>query len=475
MVSNNIQSDESQEGHLMRSLLSSISSTLCIVVLVSCMTPPCVAELANPLLVTTFRCDMTPPLEQPLESLDRLRVVEQPLWAKGVILDARGQRYVLCALDWCELDNGAHEALVNAVAKAAGAEPSCVAIQTVHLHSAPLVDTDAWLLLASAGLLKVQIKPDVIDAMQERLAAAVQQSLPQFEPFNQIGTGQAKVDRVASSRRPVNAKNEVMPRFSTCKDPAVRDLPEGLIDPFLKTITFACDGKPLVRLHYYATHPQTTYGDGRASSDMVGDAREALEKKEGVFQIYFNGCGGDVTVGKYNDGSKTCRPELAQRLQAGMEASIAATTYTPVQSLRWQTCPVEFPRRTDAGFGLEATLEQIKNTKPDTEQCGPAGTAAIRAAFHQRKGTPIDLSVLEIGDVRIVHLPGEPMVEFQLFAQMLNSKCFVAVAGYGDCAPGYLCTERAFTEGGYEPTGSNVKPESEVILKQALTILLNGN
>ena len=41
-------------------------------------------------------------------------------------------------------------------------------------------------------------------------------------------------------------------------------------------IRLARAGKPLVRLHYYASHPQTKYGDGRASSDMVGDAREAL-------------------------------------------------------------------------------------------------------------------------------------------------------------------------------------------------------
>jgi hypothetical protein len=33
-------------------------------------------------------------------------------------------------------------------------------------------------------------------------------------------------------------------------------LPGGLIDPMLKTITFATGDTPLARLHYYATHPQ---------------------------------------------------------------------------------------------------------------------------------------------------------------------------------------------------------------------------
>ena len=92
------------------------------------------------------------------------------------------------------------------------------------------------------------------------------------------------------------------------KDPKMAQAPEGPIDPWLKTITLARGDKPLVRLHYYATHPQTFCCDGRASADFVGLAREAVERQDKVFQIYFTGCSGDVTVGKYNDGSPRPRP-----------------------------------------------------------------------------------------------------------------------------------------------------------------------
>jgi hypothetical protein len=97
---------------------------------------------------------------------------------------------------------------------------------------------------------------------------------------------------------------------------------------------------------------------------------------------------------------------------------------------------------------------------------------ALRVAFHQRVQQPIELSSLEIGQVFILHLPGEPMVEFQLYAQKQRPSSFVAVAGYGDCAPGYLCTEAAYREGGYEPTDSMVAPESEKLLKKAIDQLL---
>jgi hypothetical protein len=236
----------------------------------------------------------------------------------------------------------------------------------------------------------------------------------------------------------------------------------------LKTITLARSGKPLVRLHYYATHPQTLYGDGRASSDLPGDAREALEKKENVFQVYFTGCGGDVALGKYNDGSRKCRVELAERLLAGMEASIAATTFEPVGAIRWRTYPLVLSPRNDRGFSRQDRLARMKDSKNPSMQ----SDAALALAFRGRSPKPIELSSLEIGRVHIVHLPGEPMVCFQLFAQGLKAAEFVAVAGYGDGGPGYLCPAKAFTEGGYEPTDSNVTPQSEARLKKAIAALL---
>lgn len=450
----------------MRYVLGTVSAAILFLGLIA----PVCAEAAEELRVATFCSDVTPPLGQPMFSCDPLRTVEQPLLAKGIVLEAGGQRYVLCALDWCWLCNGSHDGLQNKIAAAAGADPAHIAVQTVHQHTAPLVDSDAQKLIAEIGAPQLHVDPKALDAIEQRLAAAVKQSLDKLEPFDQIGAAQAKVDRVASTRRPVDATGKVCPRFSSCTDPALRALPEGTIDPYLKTITLARGGKPLVRLHYYATHPQTFYGDGRASSDVVGDAREELQRKEGVFQVYFTGCAGDVTMGKYNDGSRQCRTELAQRLLSGMEGAVAATKLVPAGAVRWRSYPLVLPRRIDAGFTLDDALARMKDpvATPVLRVC----FGAVRVAFHQRSGQPIELSSLKIGNVHIVHLPGEPMVCFQLFAQRLKPADFVAVAGYGDCGPGYICPEHAYGEGGYEPTGSCVKPESESLLKKSIVSLL---
>ena len=316
------------------------------------------------------------------------------------------------------------------------------------------------------------VDPTALDEIEKRLVAAVKRAVGHFEPFDRIGTGQAKVERVASSRRPRDASGTIRPRMSFCQDAAVCALPEGTIDPYVKTITLARGAKPLVRLHYYATHPQSRYGDGRASSDFPGNARETLQKREGVFQIYFTGCGGDITVGKYNDSSKECRAELAARLLAGMEASVAATRLAPAGPIRWRTYQLTLPRRVDPGYSMADCMARLKDPKvlPVLRLYG----GAVRVAFQQRTGQPIEMSSLEMGNVHIVHLPGEPLVDFQFFAQGLRPAEFVAVAGYGDCGPGYICPAKAYRDGGYEPTDSCVTPAAEGLTKKAIAALLGA-
>ena len=428
------------------------------------------AEETAGLRVATFRSDVTLPLGQLLYSKP-LATVEHPLLAKGVVLDDGQRRYVLCAVDWCSMDNATHLVFRRKLAAAADTEVSCVAVQCVHQHTAPSFRADAQKLLDQQKDSPQYRDLKFLDQVTDRLAAAVKKSLERLHPCDRIGTGEAKVDRVASNRRIPTEDGKIRTRYSSCKDPELRAKPEGLIDPMLKTITLARGDKPLVRLHYYATHPQSFYRDGRASYDVPGIARERLDKKENVPQIYFTGCAGDVAMGKYNDGSRGARAELAERLYTGMEASVASTQFVPLKQLQWRTVPLSLTARTDGRYDVAADRAKMQDPKLST---GARAEAAGRVARVERLKCPIELSSLQIGRIHILHLPGEPMVEFQLFAQRLLPDHFVAVAGYGDGSPGYICTERAFAEGGYEPGASAVDPKSEAVLRAAIGQLLGA-
>ncbi len=81
----------------------------------------------------------------------------------------------------------------------------------------------------------------------------------------------------------------------------------------------------------------------------------------------------------------------------------------------------------------------------------------------------------EIKNARILYMPGELFVEYQLAAKAQRPDLFVAMAAYGDLGPGYIGTAMAYDKGGYEVSelASNVAPEVEGVLTQAIWNLLH--
>lgn len=425
------------------------------------------AESPAKLRVATFQCDVTPPIGHWLYG-HPLKTVEHPLLAKGVLLEQGGKRYVLSAIDWCVLSGGAHTLLREKMAAGAATDLANTAIQCVHVHTAPILDTGAKRLLADVENPPAYYDPAFLNKVAGDLAEAVQSAVARLAPCDRIGVSQAKVDRVASHRR-IMVDGKIRWRGSSGgRNRTLADLPEGTIDPFVKTITFARGEKPIARLHYYTTHPQSFYRDARASYDFVGMAREKLQEEEGVFQVYFTGCAGDVAAGKYNDGTPEARQGLYERLLSGMKASAAATEYRPTAPIVWRTVDVLLPPKNVPGYNPET----FRKTLVDREQTPSRRIwAARRVAFFERE-EPITISSLEMGGVYVVHLPGEPMLEFQLFAQRQRPDAFVAVAGYGDGSTSYICTAQSFEEGAYEPGASAVGPGAEKILKAAICRLM---
>jgi len=443
------------------------------IIVVGALVVPTGAAEPGPLRVATFSCDVTPPAGgQPLIWVTPVETVEEPLLAKGVILDDGQQRCVLCAVDWCGLCNSSHLLFRSKLAKAVGTDVSRVGVQCVHQHTAPYVDGDAQRLLDRTQSPPRYVDLKFLDELTDRLGAAAKGAIDKLEPVDAVGTAVAKVDRVASSRRIITPDGRFHGRMSSAKSAELRALPEGFIDPMLRTVTLARGRKPLVRLHYYATHPQSFYGDPRASSDMPGFARERLQRKENVFQIYFTGCCGDVAMGKYNDGTPQARDELTARLLAAMEAAAAATRLAPAGPVRWRSLSVALP----LGNDVEPALAKARALMADPKAAViPRIRAATHVAFAERIAQPLEISLLEIGNVQVLHLPGECMVEYQRFAQESRPKgAFLAVAAYGDVGTGYVCTEKAFQEGGYEPSASHVAPHAEKVLKGAIREILGA-
>jgi hypothetical protein len=404
--------------------------------------------------------------------------VDDPLSLRGVVLLGAGLPVVLAALDWTGVMDESHRLWTEALADAAHTTPDRVALHCVHQHNAPFVDREGNRLLKDAGASPLLYDERFVDDLVKRSADAVRASLTPAVPVSHVRRGQAEVKEVACNRRVVGPNGKIkFTRTSATTNPAARAEPEGTIDPALRSVGFFHRDKPLARLYYYTTHPMSYYGDGRVSSDFVGLARARRDAEEpGVLHVYFTGSAGNVTAGKYNDGSHPMRSVLTDRVHAGMLAADrdADAHAFALDAARWVTAPFAFGPRSDLDLDrLKAIVADPKQAVVNRNRNAMACGWLLRLASKR----PILLSRLDLGDgaATLLHLPAETFVEYQLDAQRAGPRTFLATAAYGDGGPWYIPLKRSFAEGGYEPSVALVSEDSEPSYRKAIEDLLATN
>ncbi len=421
-----------------------------------------------------FRFDVTPPMGHPCCGgwIKPVVGVDDPLETLGFVLLGAGKPIVVCAVDWTGLLNEAHLEWRRALAEAAGTTPDRVAVQCLHQHNAPLACIEAERIVQAQGDLPHIVDLDFFGECLERGKKAVAEAMRAMRPLTHIAHGQAQVEKVASNRRVFrDAEGRVKAmRGSSCRSPELRALPEGLIDPWLKTVAFYEGDKKIAACHYYATHPMSYYGDGRASSDFVGLARKQRQKDEpGCLHIYFTGCGGNVAAGKYNDGSKEMRPILTRRVYDGIVRSEESLTPVAIDRAAWKTCDIIPPPR--ASFSAESLQKQIGNKASSVAgRSRPAFMLSLLRRVEKR--IPLVVSSLQLNDIRLLNLPSEGFVQYQLRAQKVQPDCFVATAGYGDEGPWYIPVKEEYSKGGYEVSVAFCGPEIDPLLTDAMKNVL---
>jgi len=411
----------------------------------------------------TFKLDVTPEIGAVMAyAVHEER--KNPIYIRGAVFDDGEKRIVWAACDYLFISGETYLSWREKIAEAAGADPLNVFLHTIHTHESMWIEPeinpgpgDAW---------KKTVDPEYCSRTIADLTALIAEKCAgPWRKIAKLYTAEQRVWGLASCRRVLDKEGKLVDvRWSECSNPKMHQLPVGVIDPMLRSVVFEDNsGTKFLAFHFYATHPQTESLRGCVSPDVPGFA---LRMTEAAFpemeQVYFNGCGGNVTMGKYNviendEGIAALGSRLGKYIIAnlGMLHERETGNIEIVQAVFDVPFDEEilkiFPGERGERIYLLRTIDLWKKSH------------ITRISF----GPDIHLLSFELSEVS---------VEYQLYAQSLIPTLFLGTAAYGNGITEYVPTADAYGDGSYEtePRACSVKPEIEQSIKGAIDEVLAG-
>lgn len=224
----------------------------------------------------------------------------------------------------------------------------------------------------------------------------------------------------------------------------MRPEPRKPIDPDVPVLrAVSSDGQVRAVIFGYACHP-TTMGGLEFSTDFVGFSRDWIEAAyPGSMAVFMQGCGGDIKPraciadGRFGHVLLDAKETTAQ---VGYELgrAVVGAMSVPGRSVG------SFLAGSSDTAGLPTT-KQVEDT--------PEG-----GLF------PVEVQVMRIGDIYMVALNGEVLVQIGLHIKRELDDLAVWVNGYSNRDLSYVPDAAAFAEGGYEINVSWTTAEAEQAL-----------
>ena len=420
------------------------------------------AQSAADLKIVTFQVDVTPPIGDPLAYVPNEKI-DTPIYVSGVILDDGKTRAVWVSCDYIYICGESYIMWTEMIAKQAGTVRENVFLHSVHQHDSIRWAPEYNPKEGEDGPLVVN--PEYCDKSLSDVADAITKAVS--GPWQSVGrllTGETRLGGLAANRRLVDENGQfAFTRFSGKNTPELQAWPVGKIDPILRTVCFEnTEGSRIVALHFYATHPMAAYMRNMVSTDVPGRAlRHVAENDDSVaLNIYFTGCGGDITFGKYNlTGDARSIDQLGKRLGDGILRNLRQLEEQPIGPLTVKRVAFEVPFDPALRPASDYTGEHALERRYFLE------------TIHLWRQS--DVARMSIGPK--VHLLSftlaEVFVDYQLFAQSLIPEHFLGTAAYGNGVFWYIPTRAAFGEnGGYETSdlACVVTPEIDEVLRNAI-------
>lgn len=451
------------------------------------------------------KCDITPPLGVAMAGYGNrdhgATAIEDPLEARVLVLDDGDTTLAFVCTDLIGVEARTVRETRERIEAEVGLRPENVMVCGSHTHFGPVLEPKGYVPEDLKSEVSEDYRVNLVDSMAGLVAEASRQMVSA-----RVGYGCGRARGISFNRRPVNMESkqvamnltmepeaavaasiegarlaDMWPRMGHLGPRLSRPLEEldglsaGVVDnevPILRIDT--ADGEPLATLLSFACHAVVNSEDHYAiSPDFIVTAREAFEDVIGGHMLFAAGCAGDQVP--------TWRRGNSRRRVGHALGAEAAATWEKIETLSEDVSigsisrMVEIPIPEDYPTPEEVKkdLEAVEDT--DSYEYRRQQMRLERAEEHaDEEYIERELWAARIGEMGIACTPSETLVEIGLQIKQRSPFDHTAVFSITNDYCGYLCTDEAFTEGGYEPgIGYNLNgPGTERVLVENLLEML---
>lgn len=384
-----------------------------------------------------WRMDITPPISVHLQGYLRGQPCDgilDPLFATALAIRDGEQVGVLVSLDLIGLPWTSVNRIRQSLQRQANLPPEAVMLLCSHTHYAPAV----------VPLMPLSDPPDenYVAMMERWVVTAALQALRHLRPCDRVRWGEGMGSLGINRRLPTQSGITFAPN------------PNGIVDRRLRVVAF--DQTAL--LTHYICHPTTMAGQVRkVSADYVGAMRDTTERLLAATVLFAQGCCGQIRPQFTDETGMRFRGATPEEMRkVGTELGLTAVkAWAQATAIKVQ--PLRFARRVIAlPLSDLPTRRELRQATQSNDRVTQLWARWWLRQLRQGVVTPqsvrVEVQVWRLGDLCIIALSGEPMLELGWAIENTFKPELVIVCGYANAIDvGYLCPRDAVREGGYEP------------------------
>lgn len=431
-----------------------------------------------------YRVDITPEMGTPIGGNVRedniSRGIHDPLYASFLFMRDSGQDLLLISLDIIGIHAGWANQIKDEIYKHTGIAPSAILLSATHTHSGPDV----------MEAFKDGYHP-MIDAyfsyLKEKIIEGALYCVTHAWPA-EWGTGKGKEYGLSFNRRLTMTDGTLRMNWEGM-DPSQVQEAAGPIDPDVSVLALRCAHTEHIAciLVNFALHPAILVGkDWLFSKDFIYGLTSQLQELYGedTIILFVNGAQGNINhinIDAPDQGRGFAEAERIGR-QLGTKAAevVSSIVYSRECSIKTKAWELDLPRRSLDPEEVERArcmMERSDGHIPSLLDGVPdemyAREIVMLSRMKQNTVRTILQTVRLSENDAIAALPGEFFVEFGLDIKCASPFAHTFVFGLTNDYIGYVPTERAFKEGGYEvktARTSQLAPEAgTLVVREVLT------